>query len=373
MGWIWGGGCPPPRLTPFLAQAKGRQKRVKAVADCKGDKARELTFSKGEVIVVTREEDEQSWVSPPGAQPSPSPPHFPVILSGLLIFGGSRMGTPRPVCAGGGHRRLPVTSHKCLWPSVLAFLSLATHRGTPPHPPTPLSAPPGRLHRGRRLPHRCLPCQLRPPLARLTGSPPLLPILSPSPGGRGRTGWAGSWSRTPPGPSVPSPLSTGHRVLLPDPSPCYGTMWLLPSQGTWGPPGCGTLPPWTVALESRRAATAPAAISCTLRGGFGACSALAALRPFVGSAHPGGFLLACQRGFGAGGGRSGCPPLSSAGWAQSPCPRSPGGSCNAPPGFLLYHNCEALGIGREQKRAFYSLFLGVWRVCGHILPPPPGL
>uniref|UniRef100_A0A8B9I2T7 ArfGAP with SH3 domain, ankyrin repeat and PH domain 3 n=1 Tax=Anser brachyrhynchus TaxID=132585 RepID=A0A8B9I2T7_9AVES len=62
LGWIWGGGCPPPRLTPFLAQAKGRQKRVKAVADCKGDKARELTFSKGEVIVVTREEDEQSWV-----------------------------------------------------------------------------------------------------------------------------------------------------------------------------------------------------------------------------------------------------------------------------------------------------------------------
>lgn len=46
---------------PF--QAKGRQKRVKAVADCKGDKARELTFSKGEVIVVTREEDEQIWVS----------------------------------------------------------------------------------------------------------------------------------------------------------------------------------------------------------------------------------------------------------------------------------------------------------------------
>uniref|UniRef100_A0A8C9ERT5 ArfGAP with SH3 domain, ankyrin repeat and PH domain 3 n=1 Tax=Pavo cristatus TaxID=9049 RepID=A0A8C9ERT5_PAVCR len=53
---------PPPTLTPFLVQAKGRQKRVKAVVDCKGDKARELTFSKGEVIVVTREEDEQSWV-----------------------------------------------------------------------------------------------------------------------------------------------------------------------------------------------------------------------------------------------------------------------------------------------------------------------
>ncbi|XP_010139217.1 PREDICTED: arf-GAP with SH3 domain, ANK repeat and PH domain-containing protein 3, partial [Buceros rhinoceros silvestris] len=50
---------PMPRR---FAPAKGRQKRVKAVADCKGDKARELTFSKGEVIVVTREEDEQSWV-----------------------------------------------------------------------------------------------------------------------------------------------------------------------------------------------------------------------------------------------------------------------------------------------------------------------
>uniref|UniRef100_A0A803YPD9 Arf-GAP with SH3 domain, ANK repeat and PH domain-containing protein 3 n=1 Tax=Meleagris gallopavo TaxID=9103 RepID=A0A803YPD9_MELGA len=63
--WMWGGGAaaPSPSLTPFLVQAKGRQKRVKAVVDCKGDKARELTFSKGEVIVVTREEDEQSWVS----------------------------------------------------------------------------------------------------------------------------------------------------------------------------------------------------------------------------------------------------------------------------------------------------------------------
>ncbi|XP_064028934.1 arf-GAP with SH3 domain, ANK repeat and PH domain-containing protein 3 isoform X3 [Pogoniulus pusillus] len=50
---------PMPRR---FAPAKGRQKRVKAVADCRGDKARELTFCKGEVIVVTREEDEQSWV-----------------------------------------------------------------------------------------------------------------------------------------------------------------------------------------------------------------------------------------------------------------------------------------------------------------------
>ncbi|XP_054026828.1 arf-GAP with SH3 domain, ANK repeat and PH domain-containing protein 3 [Dryobates pubescens] len=53
---------PPVPMPRRFAPAKGRQKRVKAVADCKGDKARELTFCKGEVIVVTREEDEQSWV-----------------------------------------------------------------------------------------------------------------------------------------------------------------------------------------------------------------------------------------------------------------------------------------------------------------------
>ncbi|XP_064254524.1 arf-GAP with SH3 domain, ANK repeat and PH domain-containing protein 3-like [Passer domesticus] len=53
---------PPVPMPRRFAPAKGRQKRVKAVADCKGDKARELTFSKGEVIVVTREEDEQIWV-----------------------------------------------------------------------------------------------------------------------------------------------------------------------------------------------------------------------------------------------------------------------------------------------------------------------
>ncbi|XP_044290814.1 arf-GAP with SH3 domain, ANK repeat and PH domain-containing protein 3 [Varanus komodoensis] len=49
---------PMPRR---FAPAKGRPKRVMALVDCKGDKARELTFAKGEVIVVTREEDEQSW------------------------------------------------------------------------------------------------------------------------------------------------------------------------------------------------------------------------------------------------------------------------------------------------------------------------
>ncbi|XP_070620621.1 arf-GAP with SH3 domain, ANK repeat and PH domain-containing protein 3 isoform X3 [Erythrolamprus reginae] len=57
------GPTPLPVPTPRrFAPAKGRLKRVKALADCKGDKARELTFFKGEVIVVTREEDEQNWV-----------------------------------------------------------------------------------------------------------------------------------------------------------------------------------------------------------------------------------------------------------------------------------------------------------------------
>ncbi|KAF1493064.1 Arf-GAP with SH3 domain, ANK repeat and PH domain-containing protein 1, partial [Eudyptula minor novaehollandiae] len=63
---------PPVPMPRRFAPAKGRQKRVKAVADCKGDKARELTFSKGEVIVVTREEDEQSWVGFIGGGGSPT-------------------------------------------------------------------------------------------------------------------------------------------------------------------------------------------------------------------------------------------------------------------------------------------------------------
>ncbi|XP_062818911.1 arf-GAP with SH3 domain, ANK repeat and PH domain-containing protein 3 isoform X1 [Anolis carolinensis] len=54
---------PPPVPVPRrFAPAKGRPKRVMALADCRGDRARELTFSKGEVIVVTREEDEQNWI-----------------------------------------------------------------------------------------------------------------------------------------------------------------------------------------------------------------------------------------------------------------------------------------------------------------------
>nr|XP_060640229.1 arf-GAP with SH3 domain, ANK repeat and PH domain-containing protein 3 [Anolis sagrei ordinatus] len=53
---------PPVPMPRRFAPAKGRPKRVMALTDCRGDRARELTFSKGEVIVVTREEDEQTWI-----------------------------------------------------------------------------------------------------------------------------------------------------------------------------------------------------------------------------------------------------------------------------------------------------------------------
>lgn len=342
LGWVWGGGwLPPPSLTPFLAQAKGRQKRVKAVADCKGDKARELTFSKGEVIVVTREEDEQSWVSPPrGTAPPPSPPAH---------FGGPQMGTPHPVCAGGGHPRLLVPPHKGSWPLVPAFLPLAPDPGTPPHPLTPLFAPPGRLHRGRRLPHRCLPRQLRPPLARLTGSPPGCPFCPRPLGAGGARGGLGAGAGPPPGPSLPSPLSTGPWVLQP-------LVWgrvaaALP--GDVGTPRLGPSPPGWWLWGAQGLPPPPAAITCTLRGGFGAPSP-----SFCGLCPSWGLSPPLSAGIWGWGGRAGCPPPSSAGWAQSPCARSPGGGCDAPPGFLLYHNCEALGIGREQKKGFLFIILG---------------
>ncbi|NXA41221.1 ASAP2 protein, partial [Eudromia elegans] len=91
------GKAPPVPMPRRFAPAKGRQKRVKAVADCKGDKARELTFSKGEVIVVTREEDEQSWVSVRPPIPTLSPPASPSCPSlhpqvGFIEGDGSRTG-----------------------------------------------------------------------------------------------------------------------------------------------------------------------------------------------------------------------------------------------------------------------------------------
>ncbi|XP_050839164.1 arf-GAP with SH3 domain, ANK repeat and PH domain-containing protein 3 isoform X4 [Serinus canaria] len=95
---------PPVPMPRRFAPAKGRQKRVKAVADCKGDKARELTFSKGEVIVVTREEDEQIWVSHHGTNrcwdPNPGPFSPPVLFRRRLGFsGGAQISAP---CMHGG-------------------------------------------------------------------------------------------------------------------------------------------------------------------------------------------------------------------------------------------------------------------------------
>lgn len=96
------GGSVTHPCTPL--QAKGRQKRVKAVADCRGDKARELTFCKGEVIVVTREEDEQSWVSASVAGVAAavptlvlSPSSFSSGCSGGAGVGAPSEGTPADV------------------------------------------------------------------------------------------------------------------------------------------------------------------------------------------------------------------------------------------------------------------------------------
>ncbi|MGH0177821.1 UNVERIFIED_CONTAM: hypothetical protein FKN15_077016 [Acipenser sinensis] len=50
---------PQPRKSVLL---KPKQKRVKALVDCKVENAEELTFCKGEVIVVTGVEDSHWWV-----------------------------------------------------------------------------------------------------------------------------------------------------------------------------------------------------------------------------------------------------------------------------------------------------------------------
>ncbi|XP_043915912.1 arf-GAP with SH3 domain, ANK repeat and PH domain-containing protein 3-like isoform X2 [Protopterus annectens] len=50
---------PMPRRLPLV---KSKQKRVRATEDYRGEKADELSFSKGDVIVVTAEEDARRWV-----------------------------------------------------------------------------------------------------------------------------------------------------------------------------------------------------------------------------------------------------------------------------------------------------------------------
>lgn len=369
-----GGWLPPPRLTPFLAQAKGRQKRVKAVADCKGDKARELTFSKGEVIVVTREEDEQSWVSPPGAQPPPSPPHFPVILSGLLIFGGSRMGTPRPVCAGGGHRRLPVTSHKCLWPSVPAFLSLATHRGTPPHPLTPLSAPPGRLHRGRRLPHWCLPRQLRPPLARLTGSPPPLCPFCPRPlGAGGARGGLGAGAGRPPAPLCRRPFPRGTGSCCPTPAPAMGPCGCCPPRGRGDPRGVGRSPPgrWLWRAEGLPPPLPPSAAPCEevlVLALLWLLSVLSWALPI-----PGAFSSPVSGDLGLGGGALGAPHSPLLGGRRALVPVLQGGAAMRHLVFSTTTTVKHWGLVGNKKGLFIHRFWGFGGSAATSFPPHPGL
>lgn len=275
------------------------------------------------------------------------------------------MGTPHPVCAGGGHPRLPVPPHKGSWPSVPAFLPLTTHPGTPPHPLTPLFAPPGRLHRGRRLPHRCLPRQLRPPLARLTGSPPRCPFCPRPLGAGGARGGLGAGAGPPPGPSLPSPLSTGPRVLQP-------LVWdrvaaALP--GDVGTPGLGPSPPgWWLwgaqGLPPPPPLPSPAPCGEVL---------VPRPRPFVGSAHAWGFLLPCQQGFGAGGGALGAPHPPLLGGRRAPVPVLQGGAAMHHLVFSSTTTVKHWGLVGNKKRAFYSSFWGGWRVCGHILPPFPGL
>lgn len=97
----------------------------------------------------------------------------------------------------------------------------------------------------------------------------------------------------------------------------------------------------------------PAAITCTLRGGFGAPSpSFCGLCPSQGLSPP------LSAGIWGWGGARWVPPTLLC-WvgAEPPCPFT-GGGCDAPPGFLLYHNCEALGIGREQKKGFLFIILG---------------
>uniref|UniRef100_A0A8C2TXD3 ArfGAP with SH3 domain, ankyrin repeat and PH domain 3 n=1 Tax=Coturnix japonica TaxID=93934 RepID=A0A8C2TXD3_COTJA len=195
---MWGGGAAAPSsLPPFLVQAKGRQKRVKAVVDCKGDKARELTFSKGEVIVVTREEDEQSWVSTACHGPPILPPP-PAILAG----GGSLGCHVSPPMM---HNMTPLLCTPRL--ASLKAMALA-----------PVSSPPASCTSCRT---DCIPMVAHGGVG--------VTILHPLPA---------------------AILSTWHQVH--NMAPC----WMLPTRGTWGPP-CWEHPPWMVALESPRAATPP--------------------------------------------------------------------------------------------------------------------
>ncbi len=45
-----------------VLQVKSKIRRVKTIYDCQADNDDELTFTEGEVIIVTGEEDQEWWV-----------------------------------------------------------------------------------------------------------------------------------------------------------------------------------------------------------------------------------------------------------------------------------------------------------------------
>lgn len=121
-----------------------------------------------------------------------------------------------------------------------------------------------------------------------------------------------------------------------------------------GDPQVGTLTPWVVALGSPRAATphplpSPAPCGEVL---------VPRPRPFVGSAHPGGFLLPCQQGFGAGGGALGAPHPPLLGGRRAPVPVLQGGAAMHHLVFSSTITVKHWGLVGNKKRAFYSSFWG---------------
>lgn len=243
-----GGVCHP-------LQAKGRQKRVKAVADCKGDKARELTFSKGEVIVVTREEDEQSWVSVSvawtslGSQPWSLPPPPVLFWRRLGVHGGHGWVPNCPICAGrrAGEAPTDVPPWVCLSKSLWDIGPKAS-----PLPEVGLS-----------------PILLTPPLCtpRSASSRAMAPApvsSQPASSTYCKTDLGGG------GPSCPCPLGWDPKQLptsaapVPGawqswatrdirPGPWRGTIqpgWTLPSMGAWTPPPHWEDHPWRAAAGS---------------------------------------------------------------------------------------------------------------------------
>ena len=246
------GGSVTPLPTPL--QAKGRQKRVKAVADCKGDKARELTFSKGEVIVVTREEDEQSWVSVTVAWTDagvptlvPSPTKF--SSGGGWVFTGGIDG-----CHGlGGLLLMCRHGFASLNPPGnwnIQPQSFFPARGGTPTPLTPaLCTPRSASSRATApAPESSQPASSTSCKTDWVAVAPFIPVLSA--GTRGSSPSASEGSGTAPAPGARQSQATRDMC----PGPWRGTIqpgWTLASKGAQRPPHWEDSP-WTAAAGSCR-------------------------------------------------------------------------------------------------------------------------